>query len=255
MVIYQGDNDEKFPSGPYLSPGGGWGHALYPYVKNVEIYTDPQDPTKLPRAQDWTPGTTVPTHVYSYGFNSNLGGVEIARSGMIVRKAPVAGDKMENPSRTVTFFEVADAVGLIDHAGNVPPGGSQYVEYESPTGNTTGNPLYTGNTGLPGQTFPDGLNPDPHILHVSYATGNVGGRILNGGAGSTARHNGMANYAFADGHAKAMRPERVSGGADAVEAHCDQGTVTGQTGKCAGQKPWMAAGAYAKTFDATFSAK
>ncbi|HEY0866903.1 MAG TPA: DUF1559 domain-containing protein [Fimbriimonas sp.] len=250
MTMYLEDSDRHFPSSAHAAPGADWGPQIAPYLKG-NVFHCPMDKTDLPRPTDWPLGAGYcPTHLYSYGLNNNLPGADFEVRGRDrLRKAPVDHASLGRPEKTVLFFEVADAVGRIFPR-------ERPIDAESPTGNTTNNPLLAHVPGAhPGQSFPDGISPDPTVLHSLYAIGNVGGRILNGGMGSVPRHEGRANYAFADGHARNLAPEAVSGGSDAVDGSCDQGTAARQTGPCAKQRTVMAAGTANERYMATFSSK
>jgi len=69
FIQYTNDADEKMPAGESTSaatPGLGWGHPLYGYVKSTGAFACPDDPA-------------VGTTRVSYTFNSNIAGQSIAQ--------------------------------------------------------------------------------------------------------------------------------------------------------------------------------
>jgi len=177
---------------------------------------------------------------------SNTGG----RPGVINRGSHLS--ELAAPARSVLFFEIENGQVSVD-ANPRHLDGSTWGRAGmdgSATGDASGN-LTTD------PTFPNGS-----IAGLPrYATGSIGGRLLNGATkdgkalpgatGSTARHKGGANYVACDGYAVWLRPEAVSGGNDAIIADCLQGTESGQPSAC--QIRNNAAGTGASEYALTFS--
>ena len=237
MTQYLGDNNETYPYGEFsIAPATGWGGACLPYYKDTHLLTCPDDSTT--RFGGSTDGTI------SYAMNCNLGGVTYYPRGVAsILISPAALQTLVAPVNTVLFFEASDCAGDI-HNG---------IEPYSPSGNGVGVP----GTAIRG-TYLSGSGgqfQEGDSIVTRYATGNMGGRVLNGVAGSTARHKGGANYAACDGHVHWLRPEAVSTGMNALAPSCFQGTESLQPANCAGQLGEQAAGTGSGAFVLTFSIK
>ena len=246
---YLADNDEKFPSegGARMWIGDEWISQCFPYFGSAALLLCPDDVTEgyLPSYPPGYPGYPGPTfpmrYPDSYGINSNVMGWASAR------KAATALGELAAPARTTLLFEVEN-----DDASVVPVGPDEL------NGSATGNGADDCGGYAPDQpaTYPCGTaGNDPTKRVPLYATGNIGGRALNGGAGSLPRHADGANYLACDGHVKWLRPDRVSGGHSAVAADCHQGTELQQPIGCRAQTPEHAAGTGDAHFSLTFSAK
>ncbi len=245
-LLYAADHNDAFPFGP-LQPGTGWALALQPFMKGVAMLRCPQDPTR-----DESPGPD--RFVDSYAMNANLGGATFRRRNWGTREVPAATEsEIHAPAGTTMFFEASDNVTRFEWSLPRRPGPPDF-DGSSPSGNTTTRP---GMVGGADYTFLHGGGGQyeyaPGFWVTRYATGNVGGRRLNGTLGSVPRHGERANYLACDGHVQALRPERVSGGANAVGETCDQGTRAGQGGVCAAQTPACAAGTGSRRYGLTFS--
>jgi len=92
LSMYVRDNDQSFP------PSEEWVWETFPYVKRIDLYRCPEDPSR---------NLGCP-HI-SYGLNSNL--------------AEAKYDSLHNPSRTVLLFEEQGAVN------------DDFWDYRYPTGN------------------------------------------------------------------------------------------------------------------------
>ena len=194
VMQYVADNGEQFPSegGALARPGDSWVSQCYPYLKTSPNFKCPDDSTA---AYDSGAGIYIPD---SYGLSSDV--LEQAHGGPTTLLGEVAA-----PAKTVMLFEVVnDATATMSLAPSGING--------SASGN--GGDDCSGLGPSDALTFPCGTgfsinppDPDPR-----YATGNIGGRLLNGSRGSIARHGAGANYVACDGHAVWLRPEQVSGG-------------------------------------------
>ena len=161
-------------------------------------------------------------------------------------KSAVSLGELSSPTQTTLLFEVEnDAVAVI-------PQGSEALN-----GSATGNGGDDcGGTGLEKSlTYPCGTSYEFSNPVPLYVTGNIGGRILNGGTGSRPRHEDGANYLACDGHVKWVRPESVSGGRSAQSADCHQGSQTNQPADCYNQTSERAAGTGDSRYSLTFSVK
>ncbi len=246
---YVSDNDERFPSAGWHGGfiGDKWVSQCFPYFKNTGLLLCPDDATKgwlpsYPPGYPGYPGPSFPMHYpASYGINSNLLGQSNAR-----KAAPALGE-LAVPARTALLFEVEnDAAAVMPEGADVISG--------SAAGNGGDDCGGTGSEKSP--TYPCGYGGgDPLNSVPLFATGDIGGRALNGGAGSRPRHADGANYLACDGHVKWLLPERVSGGRDAVAEDCGQGTEKEQPADCRAQVPERAAGIGRVRYSLTFSAK
>jgi len=189
LLQYTSDHDENWPSGTvaHSNQGVGWAGQSYPYVKSTETFHCPDDPTHLVSAIWVGPDVYFPI---SYGYNTAIS----------VNKRV---NSLSSPSKIVLLFEAEhNTAALIssntETSSAAGDGGEDSGFSSDPAKNT-----YPGGDAAAGQAgseFP------------LYATGNMGGRILNGTDGSTPRHRNGANYLACDGHAAWLMPSEVSCG-------------------------------------------
>lgn len=241
MLQYVADNGETFPGGVTWA-GDRWVSQTYPYVKSTTLFQCPSDGSTAGTA-DATGGFWV-----SYGLNFDLARHQFEMdpvSGEIVRPAEGSGlAALTTLTKTILFFEVSNGGAILSTrphytdcsvVGNAGMAGSGQSDGK---GGTLTDPTYP-ITSSSFSSFPFAL----------YATGNVGGRLLNGatkagkilGGGSTPRHAGGANYVACDGHAVWLRPEEVSGGSNAAAADNPQKAEVNRAAGTAG-------GGYVLTF-------
>jgi prepilin-type N-terminal cleavage/methylation domain-containing protein/prepilin-type processing-associated H-X9-DG protein len=210
---YTQDADELMPSGNSYEANGydgrGWAGQVYPYVKSMQVFQCPDDPTI---------DTTTTDRVLSYGFNSNIA------NGTNPPPAPLAGEtnyagalsQLNAPANTVLLFEVRNSA-----ATNAL--GTSGVDGGSCSGN--GGNLTQGNTSTSNAT------PTGHKASGSTAQTYDTGDFLPGETNSyqqTGRHTDGSNYAFVDGHVKWLRTSAVSVGFNAAAATNYQNQVTNQ---------------------------
>lgn len=194
MLQYVADNGERFPSegGALARPGDSWVSQCYPYLNTPLAFKCPDDGTT---AYDTGVGIYIPD---SYGLNSDV-------SGWVHGNPAAMLGEIAAPSKTVMLFEVVnDATATTFYAPSGLNGSASGNGGDDCSGLDPSNAL----------TFPcgTGFNSDPHNSIPLYATGNIGGRLLNGSRGSVTRHRAGANYVACDGHSVWLRPEQVSGG-------------------------------------------
>ncbi len=207
LLQYTAENDENWPSGVTMvsgtgavinNGGAGWAGQCYPYAKSAEVFRCPDEdalPTNIPKDEV----------MVSYAYNSNLS--RSSRTRQLGYEAASA--------KTVLLFEVSHAATVLT---------SPVSETFSAAGDGSGDQGHTENP--EGETFPYGGGSD--TAFPLYATGDMGGRLLNGGEGSTPRHRGGADYLVCDGHVGWFRPSEVSCGVTAARPDAPQ--VTGGTG-------------------------
>ncbi len=250
MLQYVADNEEACPFGPTPSAGTGWAGACLPYIKDTRLFQCPDDGTRA----DASAASPAP-FVVSYAFNCNLGGVRYSSPKLGSVFLPAAAlSVLTAPAKTVMLFEASDNITQMGYVTSALTGAP--VDFDSPSGNTATRPGIPSTENVTfllggGGQFPVGDDGKA----TRYATGDIGGRVLNGGAGSTPRHAGGANYAACDGHALWLSPDHVSGGADAAASDCAQGTDTAQPPDCHAQGNQNAAGAANGKYALTFSTR
>jgi prepilin-type processing-associated H-X9-DG protein len=242
MLQYVSDNDEAFP--PVANPldGSNWPLIVHPYLRSVTVFACQSDDTDVPAAY---PGLFVD----SYGLNADLMGYNYIIAGR-ARFAHLAALQytLSSPSHTVMLFEVANIADSLSSA-NQPT-----LLRPWPNG-------AFGNTTTECGGFPCGVGLRPtssgSVLPL-YETGDIGGRVLNGGQAVSPRHTGGSNYAACDGHVKWLVATGVSGGQTAVAADCEQGTDSNQPPDCTERghaRPSYAAGTSCASYNMTFSAR
>lgn len=248
LMQYAYDNGEQFPFGPIANPGTGWAGDCLPYIKDTALFRCPDD------------GTTAGGHgpegfVVSYALNCNLGGVRYSSPKLGSISLPATAlSVLSSPTKTILLFEASDNVTQL--ASTTPTMTGLLTDFDSPSGNTATHPGTpdTGDT-----TFLLGGGGQFHVAEgeivTRYATGDIGGRVLNGGAGSAPRHAGGSDYLACDGHVLWLRPERVSGGSSAAASDCAQGTEAVQPPDCRAQVRQGAAGTGDGRHVLTFSAR
>ncbi len=232
MMQYTQDYDEMYSAGSHTAmanqhQGDGWGATLQPYLKSQQILKCPSDPTAVPAA------ATAGSVVVSYGYNRNLAvrpGVANAMGGMKVAA-------LNDTTKTLMFFEMQNTVANINDPREVQ---SQAVE------GPRGNMIPGGGIGY-GQTY-YGMNPKMATGVLGSALGAASDRrnpdMYHDSTGG-GRHLTGANYAFADGHVKWLKPDRVSTGQNALNA--------GSPNPRGGQTTWTAAGTENPNITATTS--
>ena len=222
VIQYSQDADEKCPGGvdgygglPGSVGGSGWAGQVYAYVKSTAVFLCPDDSTAF--------GTS---HASSYGLNANLSlGVPGTRNypDACSRSDSAALAAIASPAKTVYAFEIAGSNGYDVTTEELPAAQGGTV------GNCGGSPA---GEGLGASYDPTGYNslqnPDPASAqgdgHLKYATGYLNGVTNNLGqfTSPAGRHNGGSNFVMCDGHAKYLRPEQVSPGANAATSASKQ---------------------------------
>jgi len=250
MYQYVSDDNETLPSGVVFA-GDKWVSQVYPYVRSTAVFHCPDDGSSVNDTNNPTGGFPV-----GYGLNSNLGRRDTTKGsdGEVTNhsegKSLVA---LTEASRSVMLFEVSKGGVAISKKPNATDGstsgdaGDDGIAYSDGSGGTLTDPTYPLTSSIFGV--------------VLYATGDVGGRLLNGatmngrviGPGSMAQHSGGANYVACDGHAVWLRPTAVSGGTNAIATDCSQGTDPKQPNDCTKQNSSKAAGTGNTNYTLTFS--
>jgi len=193
---YLQDYDMKYPAGQGTHRGSGWAGAVYPYVKSTGVYLCSEE----------TPSgdthANPPRYSVSYAFNQLLAQTDKETvAGNTYSGLGTVSAKMTDPSKTILLFEVSGSQADITD----PLEGASMRDRTSLAGN-----------GVNLETV-DGGNTehvaDMRLNGAQYATGHTLGWDQTAQTAQWAdspRHEGSANYALADGHVKAVSPQRAN---------------------------------------------
>ena len=226
LAMYTADYDERFPHGlgvaanKRLWAGEGWAGEVIPYVKSRKLFACPDD---------------AGSGAVSYGYNINLVAIPDGEEDEEHLSPPpgISVAELESPSKTVSLFEVSGVEANLDAPREGADGGTPGKHY-SASSNGLDNRLYA-------------QRDWSTRTENQYATGYLGGRLPHDPRATQfsitqGRHHGGANYAFADGHTRWLRGERVSAGLVAQSATAPQDAPE-----------FHAAGTACPDFSATFS--
>jgi len=216
-IQYVQDYDECYPQGSTLAlaiPGNdfynygmGWAGQVYPYLKSKGVFACPSDTVQsFNGGADIQPGTNSLAGVpaagaveLSYAINANFG------IGSAPAHAAFPQSALASSTSTILFFEAAACIA--DPSDTAVPG---YIDASSPASN--GTDILNNNGG-------GGTNSIAATgMWVGTVMAQRGGQIF--GTHLTGRHNGGANYAFADGHVKFLLPSLISAGLDNTNNDC-----------------------------------
>jgi len=160
-------------------PGIGWAGPLYGYVKSTGVFTCPSDTTQVPPG--WMTGAGFV--VCSYAYNANLAGALNSRCTAV--------------SNTVALFEVTGASATVSNV------------------NDCCSPAGTFSITAPGFNLL-GSGGGGWFVNIQAPVGALGGLCdINT---KLPRHAMGGNYLMADGHAKFLTGQLVSGGNNAALA-------------------------------------
>jgi len=209
LMQYTQDFDEYYPCGNYVPGahyGQGWAGQLYPYIKSINVFTCPNDSSKL--NPSWT-GAKSPV---SYMYNLNIGEDD---STMMSYGNPkgnsVPEPQLTSPSRTVVLCE---NFNFIYQADVTNP-----KEKQSPAGNGVTHSV----SGFYQTGFMGGRDAANVGWESSGCTKDGANWGLSCYSGKDPVHSGGANYVLADGHAKYLTARSVSSGNNAANSKADQG--------------------------------
>jgi len=203
VIQYTQDFDEKYPKGGtfdintwWIDWENGWPEEIAPYLKTVNVFRCPDD--------NWhTPASWGAIEGMSYSINAaQVTGIGAQDRGMFGQpnnggdKPSMTLGKVVKPAETIMICEVLNKDGLSApdhvpngfHEANWPItwragwGWAQASNGNMPDGNSTNNTA--------------GWNASEPTYEVTGKNGNV----------SAPHSGGTSNFAFADGHVKAMKP-------------------------------------------------
>ena len=195
VLMYSQDYDERFPQGMDTNWQNAWPSTVQPYVKSLDLFRCPDDSDHT--QADWTNGWGGVA--VSYAANGYVGwdGTQNVMFGVI----GVGQDWIANNTASLAkVTRPADTIML--------------GEYHN-SDKAKATPTYFGNLSYygPGSIFsnvqwgwmeaPPGIIPD--------GTRDIKAKYPLGQSGSVSdKHSGLSNFAFCDGHAKAMRPTQTN---------------------------------------------
>ena len=204
MLQYTADNGETLPSGLGRCNGDNWVTLTYPYANSFAVFQCPDEVSDTARGEYKDSAALFRD---GYGLNLDLGHVYNTSNPagkVAVHSFGYGLAALAAPARTVLFFEVDNGAVVFSPEGDVIDGST------SGSGGVDGTFPSAGDGGATPReaSYPTGS----FFGYPRYATGNIGGRQLNGSTGSVPRHAGGANYVACDGHVVWLGPEQVSGG-------------------------------------------
>jgi prepilin-type N-terminal cleavage/methylation domain-containing protein/prepilin-type processing-associated H-X9-DG protein len=222
LFMYVQDYDETMPAAfaAINAINGGnvnvitFEDQIEPYVKNTQLYKCPSDGFPRNGASFWNgaygnTNTGVGKQLRSYGYVGNLATQQNDLAGNAGNADPNTGMSAWGQGYTIAGIDApAETIAVLESAGYVDgDGGYQDGYYSSPWGDLfTGCDTYK----LPGRNFPPviGSADDWHGTSCTANYEALGGSCSSGGNACqrpSKIHGGLGNYAFADGHAKALR--------------------------------------------------
>jgi len=199
-----------------VKPGYSWASAIFPYVRNTQTYTCPDDTTKV--GGIYSGWTGMQETIVSYAYNSNLTHyIPTTYTSDWSHAFKGFGGKMSDlsaPSVTVEMFEMDASqnwcCGCCGHnvagaAGFAPPLGDSSVASRGPDSSSqfSGNPPQKG----------------------YYETGTLANELGNNNydpANPNGNHSEGSNYLLADGHVKWFKGVNVSTGNNNNDSKCPQ---------------------------------
>jgi len=217
-LMYTQDYDEKFPTagvydwsdnGGTIDPGTHyWPQRLEPYIKSIGVLRCPSDggPSTAESNYNWS-GPYI-----SYATNSLMGGAQLPdnhqRGVFAVYSTDWIGQGWFFPNGGTAMAAInrpAETIALAEkHSSDVAKTGFAWLG-----ANTTKfwpTMLYMWDCNPNGGTcfYADegSAIPDGAVVGGVYPKAKEGGAPI--------RHTGTTNFAFADGHVKAMRPEQTN---------------------------------------------
>jgi prepilin-type N-terminal cleavage/methylation domain-containing protein/prepilin-type processing-associated H-X9-DG protein len=242
LVMYVQDNDEQFPRAMACSGGsmqadhGGpiqcawyddaeppwnsnWVETTTPYIKSLPVFGDPDDGLAMKTTD---PNLDYPGVFLSYGINEyTLNEPTGGNHGILDADNPWAWDS-SNYSQTLSAINrPAESIALCDKNSSVayhqmvttnnadnsglmvgtdsgwsPTTMIGFDDSYTKTDPQTGDIYQNVSTDGPWNYIPDGARDPSNTIPFP----------LGANGGVTSQHNGLSNFAFVDGHAKAMRP-------------------------------------------------
>lgn len=216
LLMYTQDYDETYPVTTVYdfgtnSPQNSWIARIVPYIKNLQVFFCPSDPGPTAGYPRTGPGAWSGPAI-SYACNSLMGGANLQDNvgvGVIGLAQEGIWDGWFPQSSGVTLASInrsAETIAIAEkHSGDMQFTGIAWLGANTesiwPTNtflwdcNPNGGDCYYDSTA---SNIPEGVNPTTKTYPYARA------------GGVSTRHTGTGNFMFADGHAKAMRPEATN---------------------------------------------
>ncbi|MES2465045.1 MAG: DUF1559 domain-containing protein [Armatimonadota bacterium] len=202
IMQYTQDHDEMYPPAAYDSFQGGWPGMISPYCKSIDIFRCPTSSGSAKSGSiaswrgayiDYAANGHIQSLQSANWTNRMVGPIGMMQAWMVTGWGTTytnGESEMNRPAETILVAE--------KHADEIEklPDMSTWLVPQTPTsgggdGNVFGGSFFGSSPGL----IPDGSTAR---ADVAFPKGKVGA--------VTAKHNGMANFVFCDGHVKAMKP-------------------------------------------------
>lgn len=198
MMMYIGDNDERFPKVQYQSGADyfDWSNEIHPYITNAGVMQTGLSGEQISYGEGgvYSCPSAPGQEPMEYGMNKDLGGA-----------AEVVGFTTGIPQNVAIVATPADTVLLLEK-GHMENPGQSWPYFETLQAYWCG-PLHVGPDGTP----PPGAVPSPihYDLLADYDEPFVPSvpppsHLSFPGDMPRYRHNGTCTVAFCDGHVKAM---------------------------------------------------
>jgi prepilin-type N-terminal cleavage/methylation domain-containing protein/prepilin-type processing-associated H-X9-DG protein len=207
LMMYSQDYDEIMPTAFATNGainGGGvnevpYEHQLMPYLKNDQISGCPSDSVARPARGvdqffDGNYGRRRPLVKRSYGYVGQICTAEAAARGQW--DDPNTGMSAWGQGKSLAAFDApADTISLVEAWGQNGDGEAETFYIGTPWGSLfTGCDMWK----LAGRNKPARSAADTDV------SGNCAGDFNDARKLTAKGHSGMSNYAFADGHVKAL---------------------------------------------------
>jgi prepilin-type N-terminal cleavage/methylation domain-containing protein/prepilin-type processing-associated H-X9-DG protein len=209
IISYTQDYDETYPQAQDSTWTDNWNVAITPYVKSTQVFRCPSDIGPVTPADSYYVPWAGPEMSYvcnaEYGWSgtfqaNNFGGLFLPTG---VGVDSVLGNATARTLAAVTFPAATVAITERDQV------------YPNTCGGNVINNMYNYGRSWVGEEdgwgneecfYGDDMGPTlvPNGQRVATSTNPYDGNGPNGGV--MAVHQGFANFVFADGHAKAMKP-------------------------------------------------
>lgn len=205
IMQYEQDNDETYPQGGHAAYGGfwidyniSWPKIILPYIKSLGVYRCPDDTLENPQGNFSFIGNGNAISYNLNGFQRDYaafgqhGYIQAGPIG-VSDKAGLSDAQVNFPSDTILVAEVHNS--------------DSYKAEQTVNGTWFNAFPMQWRAGLGWSAPYNGSIPD--MKNAKHPITNLQAPAYdpsNGDGSVSASHNGMANFAFCDGHVKAMHP-------------------------------------------------
>lgn len=197
MLAYSQDSDEAYPVGTDVVNfvNLGWPLRIQPYCKSLGIFACPDDSV----GGQVVPGYTWAGVAISYAANgyynpATLRGPLVSSGVTWIQGTPMSLADVKRPADSILLAEKHSDF-LIDNYAKNSDNNRGY-----PSGNMSG---FAPTCIIAGDYYGNNWGP----RRIPDASRSATAAYPDGPDGSvTPKHNGMANFVFCDGHARAMKP-------------------------------------------------